>query len=376
MEAREISVKVVLQDGFKDCGVCCILFIVRFYGGDVSKEYLREITNTTKDGVTLFNIIEAAKKIGFDANGLSGKIEDINVNNLPCIAHFNIKKNYKHFVVLYSIDYRKKQVTLMDPAKGWKTIPFSEYNLLSSNNYAFFVPKRKLPFLTKKRIIIKRIRILANKNYKLVFSIIILTVVYFIIVVISSFHFKYLLDYSIYVKTSYNILLISLIVGCLYFFKNTANYLRNIFLNKWNSIINAELSTFTYNNILLLPYLYYKNRTVGEVLSRFKDLNVIIEFLTNVFTTFSIDIFTFIIFFIIMFKYNKNLTLGIILVLFINSLILIFILKRKKRYIKSVKKNEDIINSYIIQGISNVDTIKGSHLEKRLIDKFNINYKV
>ena len=53
--------KIVLQDGVKDCGVCSLLSIIRFYGGDVSKEYLRELTNTTKNGVSAFDLIEGAK---------------------------------------------------------------------------------------------------------------------------------------------------------------------------------------------------------------------------------------------------------------------------------------------------------------------------
>ena len=57
--------KIVMQDGIKDCGICCLLSIIRFYGGEVSKEYLRELTNTTKDGVTLYNLLEASKVIGF-----------------------------------------------------------------------------------------------------------------------------------------------------------------------------------------------------------------------------------------------------------------------------------------------------------------------
>ena len=61
MEARETNVKVVLQDGIKDCGICCLLSIIRFYGGEVPKEYLREITNTTKEGVSLYNLLEASK---------------------------------------------------------------------------------------------------------------------------------------------------------------------------------------------------------------------------------------------------------------------------------------------------------------------------
>ena len=72
-----------MQDGIKDCGICCLLSIIRFYGGEVSKEYLRELTNTTKDGVTLYNLLEASKVIGFESQGMSGKIENINVNNLP-----------------------------------------------------------------------------------------------------------------------------------------------------------------------------------------------------------------------------------------------------------------------------------------------------
>ena len=79
--------KVVLQDGIKDCGVCCLLSIIKHYGGNVSKEYLRDLTNTTKNGVTAYNIIETAKKLGFDSYALCGDLEEIDANNLPVIAH-------------------------------------------------------------------------------------------------------------------------------------------------------------------------------------------------------------------------------------------------------------------------------------------------
>ena len=77
-----------------------------------------------------------------------------------------------------------------------------------------------------------------------------------------------------------------------------------------------------------------------------------------------------------MYKYSRRITILIfipLIILFISNL---FINKRKKKYIKKISSNQDTINSYLIQGISNVDTIKGSHLEKRMIDKFNIKYKI
>ena len=86
--------KVVLQDGIKDCGICSLLSIIRFYGGDVSKEYLREITNTTKDGVSFYQLIEASKLLGLDAIGMNGDITKIQENNLHCIAHIIENKNF------------------------------------------------------------------------------------------------------------------------------------------------------------------------------------------------------------------------------------------------------------------------------------------
>ena len=367
--------KIVLQDGIKDCGICCLLSIIRFYGGEVSKEYLRELTNTTKDGVSLYNLIEASKKIGFNAEGLSGKIDDINVNDLPCIAHININKKYKHFIVIYKINKEKHQLIIMDPAKGKKTISFSEFNLLSSNNYLFITPKKKLPIYNKKKIIYRIICTLFKSNKKVILFLIILTFNFFFLTIVLSFHFKYLLEYSINYKISTIVPKISIVIAIVYLLRNIINYLRNILLIKWNSLFDINLFEDTYKQVLLLPYLYFKNRTTGEVISRFRDLNTIREYLTTLFCTTTTDFLTLIIFLIIMLKFNFKLTLIINLNILIIILFIIISNKNKKKSIKRIHRSEDIINSYLIQGISNVDTIKGSHLEKRMIDKFSVNYK-
>ena len=364
-----------MQDGIKDCGICCLLSIIRFYGGEVSKEYLRELTNTTKEGVSFYNLIEGAKKIGFDAIGVSGKLENIEVNNLPCIVHFIVNKSYKHFVVLYEINKKKHQVVLMDPAKGKKIISFSEFNLLTSNNYIFLKPIKKLPIMQKRNIVYKKIVELFKTNKKILFMIILLTLTYFILNIITSSHFKYLLEYSIKYNISQNIYYLSFILLIAYLLKNITQILRNILLSKWTFIFDNEITTLTYRELLLLPYLYYKNRTTGEILSRFKDLNTIRNFISNFFCIITTDLISVLVFVSIMFNYNKRLTIYVISPSIILVLSSLFINKYKKKHLKRISNGQDVINSYLIQGISNVDTIKGSHLEKRLIDKFSINYK-
>ena len=367
--------KVVLQDGIKDCGICCLLSMIRYYGGEVSKEYLREITNTTKEGVSLYYLIEAAKKIGFDAIGVSGKLEQIDVNNLPCIAHIIVNKNYKHFVVIDKIKKEKKQVVIMDPSKGKKIMSFSEFHLQSSNYYIFLKPNKKLPIFKKKNIIYRTIKSLYKDNQLKIIFIFILTFSNFILSVITSFHFKYLLENSINYDLTKNIYWISFMLLEIYLFKNINMALRNIMIHKWNTIFDLETTTTTYKQILLLPYLYYKNRTTGEIISRLKDLTTVRTFISNLFCSISTDFINIILFFLLMYHYNKAIAVFVLYPLLINFLYHLLVKKKKKKNMRVLYQYQDKINSDFIQGISNVDTIKGSHLEKRLADKFVIHYK-
>ncbi len=370
-----MAIKIVLQDGIKDCGICCLLSIVRYYGGDVSKEYLRQITNTTKDGVSLYELLNGACELGFTATGQSGDITKINANNLPCIAHVIVNKNYKHFVVIYKIDNKNKLVTLMDPAKGKKIISFSEFNLLSSGNFLFLEPCKKLPIMKRKKFLLHLILKKFKENKHDVVLLILLTLIYFTLSIITSFHFKYLLEYAITDKIIDNVYSISAILLIIYLFKNVANSIRIILLNKLLSTFDDEATFLSFKQIILLPYLFYKNRTTGEVIARFKDLTTIKMFLSNLLSFISIDIFSLIVFSTLMIKFQPILGITIIISFIIMIVILKLNAKRKKKLLRKVSTNEDIINSYLVEAASNVDTIKGSHLEKRLIDRFKLKYQ-
>ena len=72
MEVEE-SLKVVLQDGNKDCGISALLSIIRYFGGNISKEYLRSLTGTNKNGVSIYQLMEAATTLGFSCEGVKGE---------------------------------------------------------------------------------------------------------------------------------------------------------------------------------------------------------------------------------------------------------------------------------------------------------------
>ena len=367
--------KIVLQDGIKDCGICSLLSIVRFYGGDVSKEYLREITNTTKDGVSALGLIEGATKLGFEAVGVFGEINKINVNNLPCLGHILTNKSYKHFVAIYKIDFDKEKIHIMDPAVGKRILSFTEYKILSTNNYIFLKPLKKIP-LIKPRKVIKNEIIKYLKNNKLQSGVLGgLTLLYFILNILVAFHFKYLIQFSIQFNTTSNIYLISFMVLLFYIFKYLFEIVRNIFLDKVLLILDSIITFKTLKQIFYLPYLYYKNRTTGEVITKIKDLSVVKSFIGKLLCVLFTDIITIVIFGILLSRLNKFIT-AIIFSIFIIFLLVAFIRNNKKRnLLKKVNYVEEKTNSFLIESLNNVDTIKGCHLEKLLYDKFVLKYK-
>ncbi len=367
--------KVVLQDGIKDCGVCCLLSIIRHYGGNVSKEYLRDLTNTTKNGVTAYNIVKGAEKLGFNAYALTGNIEEIDANNLPAIAHVIINKSYKHFVVIYDIDFLKEKILIMDPARGKKILSFSEFKLLSSNNYIFLKPIKKLPKFQDKKIIKSTIiKYILNNKFLLTY-LIILTIYFSILNLLSAFHFKYLLDYAINYGITKNVLLISITILIIYLLKEVLAYLRNIIILKYSEMFDEVVTTKIYKQIILLPYLYYKNRTTGEVITRIKDLGIIKNFIIQIITSITTDILSIIVFIVVLLNINKELTY-ISIVQFILLLLINYIFKNKiKNKTNNYYKQEEKVNSYLVETLSSVDAIKGMHIEKRTIDKFLLKYK-
>ena len=285
-----------------------------------------------------------------------------------------INKNIKHFIVIYEMNDSKDKIIIMDPSIGKKVISFSELSLLSTRNFIYLTPNKKIPVYKYRKIVKETIIDFVLINKMLIFILSILTIIYFILGILISFHFKYLVDFSINYDISSNLYIISYFILALYIFKNINSIEINIIslklINKLDFILNNKI----FKQLLLLPFSYYKNRSTGEIINRLKDLNVIREYITNILIFLFSDVVSIVVFIVFMFNIVKKITLLVI----IYSILIIFINLFKKNILKNkllkVKNKEDIVNSKLIEGINNFVTIKNNHIEKRLIDEYKINY--
>ena len=111
------------QEGIKECALASILMILKYYKGNINQIRLSEMLKVSKRGTTAFHIVETLNKLGFHAEGIKTNIKGIPF--LPVIAHVVIDEVYKHYIVIYNIDYQRKKILVADPAKGFITYSFN-----------------------------------------------------------------------------------------------------------------------------------------------------------------------------------------------------------------------------------------------------------
>lgn len=356
---------VVKQQDFKDCGVACLSSIIGFYGGYVPMETLRIDTHTDKDGTTAYDLVETAKKYGFDAGGYKMNETTILEKNiiLPAIVHLKIN-NLDHFSVLYQINHRK--VTLMDPAKGKKTISFDEFLKLWDGYIFVFYPKNKITVLTKQIKIIDLFRDLITKEKKLFNKIIITSFILTIFTIISSYYFKIAIEN---INNENYLKYIILIFAIIIIFKIIFYYLRAYYEAYLNKNINVYLMQDFLKHLFNLPSKVIQSRTSGEIMTRVNELNNLKNLFSDLFVSFFLDFVLTLITIPILYYISKSLLLILSFILLIYLLFGIFWSKIIYQRVMQNIEYEDGFNTTLLENITLFNSIKNLNKVKEVLFK-------
>ncbi len=362
----------VKQVDLKDCASCCLLMIIKYYNGFVSLEKLRDITKTTKLGVNAYNLCEGAKEVGFEAECLKVSIENLDKKEifLPIIAHVKIN-NYGHYVVIYKVNKKKKYLIIGDPASKVKKVTFEEFLKIWNGIIINLHPCRKMPMENDNSIFYFIVELI--KPFKTIsIFVFLLSVLVIIFSCASSLYFKIILDN---INTSYNYLLFIFIIFLIIeIIKLLNTYLRNRLVIFLNQKLDMNISSNVFDKIIDLPYQYYRNRTTGEIVSRFNDLNLIKDTIIKIIVSVSTDLPLLIVSLIIMFF--TSIKLSIILVSFVVCYVIMVIifhpLTNKK--IHDLQFQKEDYTSTIVEAVGGFETIKNLNIESSIKNKFGLKY--
>lgn len=356
----------VKQEDFKECGVCCLSMMIEYYQGHYSKSELLKLTHTTQKGTSAYHLLEASRKIGFQAKGVKcttdlSKLQSEDII-LPCIAHV-LKQTLGHYIVIYKINFRKQELIIADPAESKiKKISFSVFKEMWTGTLLMMYPIENIEF--HKETSFREFFVHCILSEKTLFGHILLFSIFITLFSIGiSFFMKVMLEFLSKQVSQDTILWVSICFGGLYLLKNVTTFCRNQLLLYVNQKIDLRLLLHTIKHVVHLPYPIYRTKTTGDMLERINDAMKLKNLITQGIIVLFVDFLLFVSSFCILLVIQMKFAILLFLFLAIYGTLSFTFSKLIKQQIWKNKKVESQLQTTLTETILGMESIKGLHLE-------------
>lgn len=364
----------VRQRENKDCGVACLSMIIKYYNGCICEDTLYDMTNTDKKGTSAYNLIKAATNIGFKSEGIKcDDLEQLKDIKFPCVAHVLLDKKYGHYVVIYEINWNKKEIYIADPAKKKMMISIKDFEKIFTGIIITFVHEKTLPLYENQITLKKFLKTLLIMYKKEWLKILIVSIFTLLISLIVSFSLIVMLQ-GVYINSykwiSYTILTFILLSTI----KGIVTYIQEKMIYRVRHKINIRLMVQAIKNIIFLPYQFYCNRSTGEIVSRLQDLEKVGYGISQIILLLCMDFIMSFVSGIFLFVLNRSLFKWIIVWIIVYILIVLFFRKFIQDKISTLKQTYSSMYNDLIEVIKGFETIKGLQLENNQVQEISRKY--
>lgn len=304
-------IKPVLQDEVSECGLACIAMLINNKGVSISLSELRRIYKVSKDGLSLYQVINIFNDFNISSTPLSGSYNQIKDLNTPSILFWN----KSHFVVLESVNDDK--VTIVDPAMGRKTYSLEEVKVYFSGialeiedspsiNYKhpdlLGESKKKLSPFCLKALLFNNVWFFKNT---LLLIVLIVGVNLFSLAVPKLFSLT--VDEVVTKNDEELVYLISYIFGLIFLLLSLFRFMRASLDLAIKEIIGNDIPNGIIKHISKLPLLFFESRTSASLLRKFQSLDILhVKFTSGFFDIVGDSIFA-LIFLSLMFFINTKM---------------------------------------------------------------------
>lgn len=372
----------IKQHDISDCGPACLVSIASYYKLSLPISKVRQLSSTDKDGTNVYGLLEAAKKMGFDAKGVKGDISCLDGIPIPAIAHLILNDTLQHYVVIYKL--RKQRITIMDPALGkTNVVPLEEFKRQWTGVLVILLPNKSFIPGNQKISLSLRFWYLLKPHKYILIQAIMGSVFYTILGFSTSIFIQKITDHVL-VNQNYRLLnIMGIAMVFLLIFQILLNIYKDYFLIRTGQEIDARLILGYYKHILKLPQQFFDTMRIGEIISRINDAVKIRVFINNTSLSLMVNLFIVVFSFALMFTYYWKLGLIMITVIPLYALIYYITDLLNKKTERQLMESSADLESQLVESLSSISTIKQFGLEnymhlkteRKFITLLNISYK-
>jgi len=358
MAKDKIQSSIEIQQDQSDCGVACLLSIIKYYGGNNSIESIRKLSGTNITGTTLLGLYQAANSLGFNAEGYEADMVALFKHPSPVILHVLNEEKLEHYVVCYGTKSNEKKelaFVIGDPSKGIIYLNEVELSYIWKSRICLTLEPNEHFILTsdiksKKRAWIIQ---LIKEDYPFLGIALLLGIAIAILGIIMSLFSQRLIDDILPKKNFLKLNLGIDLVFMLLIIKEGLSVIRQYFLFSQSKNFNNRIIGNFYSKLLNLPKPFFDTRKIGELTARLTDTSRIQRVISQLAGNVVIDSLVTIVVLIVLFYYSWKIALASLLIL---PVYFILIYRFNKKIIDSQKT---IMSSYAMSESNYISTLQG-----------------
>jgi len=277
-------VPVILQSEAPECGIACLAMVASFHGHLTDLSAMRLRLSPSLKGVTLKHVSQVAEAMGLAARGVQVQLESLNKLTLPAVLHWDMN----HFVVLTEVS--RKHILVHDPARGRRRLTFAEASKHFTGIAMEFTPTASF------RKVDEREKISAWQLFSVssglggsVAQLVFLSLALEVFAIAMPFFLQLVVDRVLVGRDRDLLTVLGIAFGALVIIQVLVTGVRAWVGVYLSTHFNMRLLTALFNHLLKLPLAWFEKRHIGDIVSKFRSVDVIQKTLSTTFVETFID---------------------------------------------------------------------------------------
>ncbi len=358
----------VRQHDATDCGAACLATVARHYGRRVSLTRIRECAGTDGRGTNILGMLEAARRLGFEARGVKAGLDALAGVPLPAIAHV-LRGALPHFVVVHRVTPR--HVVVADPARGVVRSTHGQFASIWTGVLVLLTAGRDFPpaDFAASPPLRQRLFRLVRPHGKLLAGAFAAAFLFTLLGMSTSVFLQFLVDRVVLAHNAQLLAGMTVLVAALALLRAGSGWLRGALLARIGQRVDAALMLGYLRHVLRLPVHFFATRPAGEVLERFADAVKVRDVIGGTAVVLLVDAATTLAGFAFLFYYSRRLA-SISLALWFLALLAggagNRALRRAQR--RTMERAADV-QSALVEALGGVGTVKALGAEDAIYGK-------
>ncbi|MCO7226646.1 peptidase domain-containing ABC transporter [Pleionea sp. CnH1-48] len=345
----EKRLPIILQTEMAECGLACLSMISSYYGHKIDLNTLRRSYPVSLKGATLKSLMMTADHLKFSTRAVRLDMDNLINLKAPAILHWDLN----HFVVLKQV--KKDRVTIHDPARGIRTLTFSEASQHFTGVALELTPTQQFEVKndeTRMRMSDLWSNITGLK--RILIQIFFLSLLLQVFTLVSPFYMQLVVDNVVVGQDLKLLVVLALGFLLLALISVGTDALRGYIIMYLSNQLSIQMAANLFRHLVHLPLSFFEKRHIGDIVSRFSSMDNIKNLMTTGLIETLVDGIMIITTLIMMFVYSPLLACIVL------SVVALYALLRVAMYQPFRKLSEESIVANAKENTNFMETVRAA----------------